>query len=87
MNEAQLTIWTNAQFPADVEQALADRLAPHRLLHATQMNRSNLAASAADASLEQADIAFGQPDATQIIQLSRLRWVHLTTAGLYSIRS
>ncbi len=81
MNEAQLTIWTNAQFPAAVEQALADRIAPHRLLHATQMNRSNLAASAADASLEQADIAFGQPDATQITKLSRLRWVHLTTAG------
>ena len=81
MNEAQLTIWTNAQFPADVAQALADGVAPHRLLHATQTDRSNLAASPTDSLLEQADIAFGQPDAAQIITLDRLRWVHLTTAG------
>jgi len=29
----------------------------------------------------QADIAFGQPDANQVIAVDRLRWVQLTTAG------
>lgn len=81
MNEAQLTIWTNAQFPAAVAQALADGVAPHRLLYAAQMNRTNLAASPADPWLEQADIAFGQPDTAQLITLDRLRWLHLTSAG------
>lgn len=81
MNETQLTIWTNAQFPVEVAQALADGVAPHRLLYATRMQQTNLATSAPDPLLEQADIAFGQPDATQIMTLDRLRWVHLTSAG------
>src|SRR5262245_17977985 len=80
-NEAPLTIWTNAQFPAEVAQALADGVAPHRLVYATQMSSSNLAASSADPALEQADIAFGQPDAKQISTVNGLRWVHLTSAG------
>lgn len=81
MNNTPLTIWTNAQFPADVTRALAERLAPHRLIGATETNRSNLAAAPNDDALAAADIAFGQPDAQQIQTLPRLRWVHLTTAG------
>ncbi len=34
-----------------------------------------------DPLLEQADIALGQPDPKQIMNLPRLRWVHLTSAG------
>ena len=81
MNQTPLTIWTNAQFTADVAQALAARVAPHRLLTATETNPLNLTASPLDPRLAEADIAFGQPDAQQIQSLPRLRWVHLTTAG------
>lgn len=81
MNQTPLTIWTNAQFPADVAQALQERVAPHRLVYATVTNRSNLAAAPIDTALAEADIALGQPDAQQIQTTPQLRWVHLTTAG------
>ena len=81
MTQIPLTIWTNAQFPADVAQALIARAAPHRLLTATETNRLNLTVAPHDPLLAEADIAFGQPDAQQIQSLPRLRWVHLTTAG------
>src|SRR5205823_1544574 len=42
---------------------------------------SNLAASAYDPAIEEADVAFGQPDPTAIMNAPRLRWAHLTSAG------
>jgi phosphoglycerate dehydrogenase-like enzyme len=81
MMHKMLTIWTNAQFPGEVAQALAEGAEPHRLVYATQMNSSNLAGSQNDPLLEEADVAFGQPDASQVMRLERLQWVHLTSAG------
>lgn len=81
MSQEILTIWTNAQFPADVARLLAGRVAPHRLLLAAEMNSSNLAAGANDAALMDADVAFGQPNAGLVMQSEKLRWVHLTSAG------
>lgn len=60
---------------------LAEKIAPHRLVYATQLNTLNTATSAVDANLAQADIAFGQPNAEQAMTLSTLKWIHLTTAG------
>jgi phosphoglycerate dehydrogenase-like enzyme len=60
---------------------LRERVAGHRLLLPQAMQKSNLAAGAADPLLAEADIAFGQPDPVQAMQLPRLKWVHLTTAG------
>jgi phosphoglycerate dehydrogenase-like enzyme len=56
-------------------------LGPHRLLLPSTLNASNLAAGQADPLLRQADIALGQPDPDQVIELTNLRWIHLTTAG------
>lgn len=81
MSQEILTIWTNAQFPADVARLLAERIAPHRLLHAAEMGSSNLAAGTNDAALMDADVAFGQPNAALVMQSEKLRWVHLTSAG------
>src|SRR5262249_43123926 len=60
---------------------LAEKIAPHRLVHAAQLNTLNTVTSAVDANLEQADIAFGQPNAVQAMTLPALKWIHLTTAG------
>jgi phosphoglycerate dehydrogenase-like enzyme len=76
-----LTIWTNTKFPEEIDRMLAEKIAPHRLVHAAQLNALNTATSAVDANLAQADIAFGQPNAEQAMTLSNLKWIHLTTAG------
>ena len=81
MKQSQFTIWTNAKLPSDAADKLAKSIAPHRLLYASEMSSVNLIASPPDLQLAEADIAFGQPDADQIIRLPKLQWVHLTTAG------
>jgi phosphoglycerate dehydrogenase-like enzyme len=53
----------------------------HRLIQSAGASAVNLAAGAPDPQLEQAQIAFGQPDPAQIIRCPQLRWVQLTTAG------
>lgn len=79
--DTPLTIWCNAQYPQPAMDALARGVAGHRLLLPDVRHKSNLAAGSADPLLPDADIAFGQPDPRQIIDLPRLRWVHLSTAG------
>jgi phosphoglycerate dehydrogenase-like enzyme len=76
-----LTIWCNAKFPDDAFEMLRRGLGSHRLVQAKDSSASNLAAGAADPQLEQADVAYGQPDPAQLIKLPRIRWVQLTTAG------
>jgi phosphoglycerate dehydrogenase-like enzyme len=81
MTQTSLTIWTNAKFPDEAARMLAENIAPHRLIYAAETNPLNLASSQVDANLEQADIAFGQPNAEQAMTLDKLKWIHLTTAG------
>jgi phosphoglycerate dehydrogenase-like enzyme len=81
MTQSVLTIWTNAKFSDEVRTALEAKVAPHRLIYATEANESNLAAASVDPRLAEADVAFGQPDAEQAMRLDKLRWIHLTTAG------
>ncbi len=81
MTQTSLTIWTNAKFPDDVERTLIEGIAPHRLIRATEKNPLNIASRPVDEGLEQADIAFGQPDAEQAMALPGLKWIHLTSAG------
>ena len=76
-----LTIWCNAKFPDDAFEILRRGLGPHRLVQAKDSSASNLAAGAADPLMEQADVAYGQPDPGQLMKLPKIRWVQLTTAG------
>jgi phosphoglycerate dehydrogenase-like enzyme len=76
-----LTIWCNQPFPEAARRQLVEAVAPHRLIAPATLAANNLAAGGPDPSLESADIAFGQPDPGQVISLTRLRWVQLTTAG------
>jgi phosphoglycerate dehydrogenase-like enzyme len=81
MNAATPTIWCNAHFPEPALRELHDGIKPHRLIVPSARETSNLVGGAADPLLSQADIAFGQPDPKQILDLPKLRWIHLTSAG------
>jgi phosphoglycerate dehydrogenase-like enzyme len=76
-----LTIWCNGDFPETAMAELRRGIGSHTLLLSQVRNKSNLAAGAADGLLAEADVAFGQPDPRQVIELPHIRWVHLTTAG------
>lgn len=78
---APLTIWSNAGLPAAAMELLKANIGPHRLVFAATTNASNLTPGARDPLLEQADVAYGQPDPQQVIDTPTLKWVHLTTAG------
>lgn len=78
---APFTIWSNAGLPAAAMELLMANLGPHRIVFAGATNASNLTPGSRDPLLEQADIAFGQPDPQQVIDSPRLKWVHLNTAG------
>ncbi len=75
-----LTIWTNAHLPPETDSRLIQSAAPNKILF-TPQRTGNLSASGPDPLLPQADIAFGQPDPTQLLSLDRLKWIQLTTAG------
>jgi phosphoglycerate dehydrogenase-like enzyme len=78
---APLTIWCNLPLPPPARAALAAGLRQHRLAWATNIAPSNLFTGRPDPALGEADIAFGQPEAGQCADLSRLRWIHLSSAG------
>jgi phosphoglycerate dehydrogenase-like enzyme len=77
----RLTIWCNQSFAEPARTQLTRGVAPHRLIFPPSLTANNLAAGGPDPLLAEADVAFGQPDPTQVTQLARLRWVQLTTAG------
>lgn len=75
------TIWCNASFRPEAEALLQQGLGAHRLIRPQTAQASNLTAGGHDPLLEQADIAFGQPDPRQVPALPNLKWIHLTSAG------
>jgi phosphoglycerate dehydrogenase-like enzyme len=81
MSPSSLTIWCNSHFPEPATRELLDGVKPHRLIVPGARETSNLVGGTSDPLLAQADVAFGQPDPKQILELSKLRWIHLTSAG------
>ena len=85
MTRSALTIWCNNDFtPAQAaeREQLIEGAGPHRVLffEPTDDGRSG----AARESLQDADIAFGSPDARAASECAGLRWVQLNTAGYTS---
>ena len=76
-----LTIWSNAKFNDSVMRLLTEGTRAHRLMLSRQASADVLAAGAADPALATADVAFGQPDASECLRWPKLRWVEVTTAG------
>ncbi len=77
------TIWTNHGFRPEALDLFKQGLAAggHRLVHSPKSSASVLAAGASDPSMNDADVAFGQPNVGDAVRLAKLRWVALTTAG------
>jgi phosphoglycerate dehydrogenase-like enzyme len=75
-----LVIWCNTHIPDSAQSRLAAGVVSHRLILSRQRT-GNLVAAGADPTLAEADIAFGQPDPDQLLNLPRLRWVQLSSAG------
>ena len=76
-----LVIWCNVKFPPQIGARLRAGIGDAKFIEAAATHASNLTVGAADEQLETADIAFGQPDPHQVMRLTRLKWVQLTTAG------
>ena len=76
-----LTIWCNANLAEPAQQLLVEGVRPHRLVVSTQASVSVLTPGQPDPALALADIAFGQPNVEQSIELPRLRWIEVTSAG------
>ncbi|HEX8524897.1 MAG TPA: D-2-hydroxyacid dehydrogenase [Tepidisphaeraceae bacterium] len=74
-----LTIWCNTSLSPAAQDLLKQKTDATLLF--SQEQTYNLGVSSGDSLLEQADVAFGQPNPDQVITLPRLKWVHLTTAG------
>lgn len=75
-----LTIWCNAQFPDDVTADLVVGVGENRLI-LDEERAANISSGGPSPALAEADVAFGQPDANQIMELPALRWTHLSSAG------
>lgn len=78
---APLVVWCNLPLQPRLRDALATGLGQHQVLWATNIAPTNLFTGRPDPALADADIAFGQPEASQCAELARLRWVHLSSAG------
>jgi phosphoglycerate dehydrogenase-like enzyme len=82
METSPLTVFVNQKFPDEAaNELLARSLSGHRVLYSNSITTSNLAASGHDAAIDEADVAFGQPDPAAIMHAPRLKWVQLTSAG------
>jgi len=76
-----LRIFCDTELPEEAERALREGLSGQELVLAASRQRSNLASSALDPGLLEADVAFGQPAVDGLLGAPRLRWAHLTSAG------
>lgn len=78
-----LTVWTNHVFRPEALPVFEQQLrgAGHRLVVSPQATPMVLAAGAADPTMAEADVAFGQPDVAQAMGSPRLKFVELSSAG------
>lgn len=76
-----LTIWCNAKFSDADTRLLAEGVGENHLVFSQHASANVLNAGKADPALADADIALGQPDPRQCLEVRRLKWVEVTTAG------
>ncbi|MCE0524003.1 MAG: D-2-hydroxyacid dehydrogenase [Methylacidiphilales bacterium] len=74
-------IFCDARFDDKALKLLRDGIAPSRLIVPQRQGGSVLSVAPSDSTIDQADIAFGQPDAKSVLKSERLRWLQITSAG------
>ncbi|MEK7833718.1 MAG: hypothetical protein AAB401_21705, partial [Acidobacteriota bacterium] len=77
-----MKIWCNALLPAESKARLREVIGDHDFIFADELADAPSAGNSIPSSDLPADaeIAFGQPDANQLMQSSALRWAHLNSA-------
>lgn len=78
-----MNIWCNALFPPESKTQLRKALGNHQIVFADETADvpsvgNSLVSTVLPANVE---IAFGQPNAAQLVASSQLRWAHLNSAG------
>jgi phosphoglycerate dehydrogenase-like enzyme len=84
---ASLTVWCNLCLTETALAALESGLGRHRLLRSSLATTTLQPIGRSDPILEEADIAFGQPEAEQCVSSERLRWIHLASASYATFAS
>lgn len=78
-----MKIWCNALLPAESKARLREAVGDHQFIFADETADAPSVGNSIPSSQLPADaeIAFGQPDANQLMQSGQLRWAHLNSAG------
>lgn len=78
-----MKIWSNALFPAESKARLREAVGDYQIVFADETaDAPSFGNSIPSSDLPaDAEIAFGQPDANQLMQSQKLRWAHLNSAG------
>jgi phosphoglycerate dehydrogenase-like enzyme len=74
------TIWTNAFLTYPAEELLVRATSAHRLIIAGKTDHV-LDVGTSDPRILEAEVVFGQPDPEAIGRSTKLRWLHLSSAG------
>jgi phosphoglycerate dehydrogenase-like enzyme len=77
-----LRIFVDIEMPPDARELLHAGTAGHELIFSRTPATSILTVAERDSEFATADVAFGQPDPQAIAGAGRLRWVHVSSAGL-----
>lgn len=76
-------VWCNMALPDALAEHLRQAISAEggEVIFARRTFASNLVAGESDATVQSADIAFGQPNPSDVIDSPSVMWVHLNTAG------
>ena len=74
-------IFSDAQLGETAARHLTESSSPHTIVVPAKRPASSLDLPEPDPAFGTAEIAFGQPDLDSIRNSSRLKWIHLSTAG------
>jgi len=77
----RLVIWCNAELSETARALLREGTREHRLVVPPAGLVAPSGSGVPDAGLVEADVAYGQPSAAQLLATPRLRWLHLSSAG------
>ena len=77
-----LRIYADLALPPDALELLRAGTAGHTLVFPAKPITSVLAKGEPDPQFATVDVAFGQPDVQSVAEAARLRWIHVSSAGI-----
>jgi phosphoglycerate dehydrogenase-like enzyme len=77
----ELQIFCSLSVEGDALKLLQEGARPHKLIFSQKAGKSILVQTGSDPAFAGVDVAVGQPDVGDVLASTRLRWVHLTSAG------